>query len=240
MKIGFLAVALSLMTTGPVFAAPINLISNGDFALSHPGTTLSGNPAIPDSWSGIQTQTSNARVLDGAMMFSTAHPTTNVNIYKDYIFQSFTAPTAGLYTLAFDYKLENAQRGKSSNGAMVYLDQFYASAPGVTPVVVPNLLFKQTYANELMDFRDNLAGLDKWHLSQTLTLDLTAGTHTLYLSSGSGDFINQYGARVWFDNVSISASAIPEPNPTALLAATLFSLALAGRSRHQAQRHRTR
>lgn len=240
MKIGFLAAALSLITVGPASAAALNLISNGDFALSHPGTTLSGNPAIPDSWNGIQTQTTNARVLDGAMMFSTAHPTTNVNLYKDYIFQSFTAPTAGLYTLAFDYKLENAQRGKSINGAMVYLDQFYASAPGVTPVVVPNLLFKQTYADELMDFRDNFAGLDQWHLSQTLTLDLTAGTHTLYLSSGSGDFINQYGARVWFDNVSISASAIPEPNSKALLAAALFSLTLASRSRHQAKHGRTR
>jgi hypothetical protein len=189
----------------PAMAVPVNLITNGDFSLTHPGTTVSGNKAIPDSWNNIQTQTVNATVLNGAMMFSTAHPTTNVNLYKDYIWQSFTVTTAGLYDLVFDYKLVEAQRGWAGNGAKVYLDQFYASAPGVTPVVVPNLVFAQTYGDELMDFRLNAAGLNQWHLGETVALNLTAGNHTLYLSSGTGDFINQYGASVWFDNVSITA-----------------------------------
>lgn len=215
------ALAAALLATQPA-AAATNLLLNGDFSLSHHGTTLSGNPAIPDSWTGIQTQTVNARVLDGAMMFSTAHPTTNVNLYRDYIYQSFTVSETGLYSLTFDYKLENAQSGWAGNGAKVYLDQFYASAPGVTPVVLPNLVFHQTYGEELLAFMGNPGGLDKWHVSQTLTFELAAGVHTLYLSSGAGDFINQYGARVWFDNVSVSA-AVPEARPAMLL---MFGLAL--------------
>lgn len=208
-----------------------NLIVNGDFALSHPGTTVSGNPAIPDSWNGIQTQTENARVLDGAMMFSTAHPTTNVIPYKFYIYQSFQAAAAGLYTLSFDYKLERAQNGWAQNGAKVYLDQFYASAPGVLPVVMPNLIFKQTYGDELQQFAGNSAGLNQWHVGQTVSLNLSAGLHTLYLSSGTGDLINQYGARVWFDNVSIT-SAVPEHGATALSLAGLLFLAATVRRQH--------
>lgn len=208
----------------------INLITNGDFALSHRGTTLSGNPAIPDAWFGIQTQTANARVLDGAMMFSTAHPSTNVNLYKDYIYQSFVAPSDGLYTLSFDYKLQSAQNGWAQNGAKLFLDQFYASAPGAQPVLVPNLIFKQTYGDELMQFRGNAAGLNQWHQGQTLSLDLKAGTHTLYLSSGTGDFINQYGASVWFDNVTLMA-AVPEPNRAMLTLGGLLLLLAAFRLR---------
>lgn len=74
---------------------PINLITNGDFALSHRGTTLSGNPAIPDAWFGIQTQTANARVLDGAMMFSTAHPSTNVNLTRTTSIRALWRPATG-------------------------------------------------------------------------------------------------------------------------------------------------
>lgn len=223
-----LATAAASTALGTASAASANLIANGDFALSHPGTTLSGNPAIPDSWNGIQTQTTNARVLDGAMMFSTAHPTTNVNLYKDYIYQSFVVPAAGVYTLSFDYKLERAQNGWAQNGAKVYLDQFYASAPGTLPVVVPNLVFKQTYGDELLQFMGNAAGLDQWHQGQSLDLSLSAGTHTLYLSSGTGDFINQYGARVWFDNVSVAA-AVPENGTAALSLAGLLVLSFAVR-----------
>ena len=205
-----------------------NLIVNGDFALYHHGSTLSGNPAIPDNWTGIQNQTVNARVLDGAMMFSTAHPTTNVNLYKDYIYQSFSVTSAGMHTLSFDYRLENPAMGKSSNGAMVYLDQFYSSAPGVVPVITPNLIFSQSYGTELLQFAGQAAGLNQWHLGETLTLDLAAGTHTLYLSSGSGDFINQYGARVWFDNVTLTSiptvAAVPEPSSLAMLCAGLAAL----------------
>ena len=215
-----------LLPAGPATAAEgPNLILNGDFTLSHRGTTLSGNPAIPDHWNNIQTQTVNARVLDGAMMFSTAHPTTNVNLYKDYIWQSFSVPETGLYTLVFDYKLQNAQNGAAHNGAKVYVDQFYASAPGVTPVVTPNQVFAQTYASELLDFRLNPAGLNQWHLGQTVSLQLSAGQHTLYLSSGTGDFINQYGASVWFDNVALT-SAVPEPGTAALLALGLMAVCL--------------
>lgn len=206
-------------------AASTNLIVNGDFTLSHAGTTLSGNPAIPDSWSGIQTQTTNARVLDGAMLFSTAHPTTNISLYKDYIYQSFVVPATGVYTLIFDYKLEKAQNGWAQNGAKVYVDQFYASAPGAQPVVVPNMVFKQTYGDELLQFRGNAAGLDQWHLGQSLDLSLSAGSHTLYLSSGTGDFINQYGARVWFDNVSLT-TAVPENGTAALSIAGLLALSI--------------
>lgn len=219
-------------------AEPVNLISNGDFSLTHPGTTLSGNQAIPDNWNNIQTQTTNATVLNGAMVFSTAHPTTNIGLYKDYIWQTFTVTEAGAYNVIFDYMLENAQNGKATNGAKIYVDQYYASAPGVTPVVLPNLVFQQTYADELMDFMGNPGGLNQWHLNERLTLDLSAGTHTLYLSSGTGDFINQYGARVWFDNVSIgladsgSASGLaftgpndlPEPSLPGLLAVGAASL----------------
>lgn len=219
-----LVAAASFAALGTASAASGNLIVNGDFSLSHPGTTLSGNPAIPDSWNGIQTQTTNAQVLDGAMMFSTAHPTTNVNLYKNYIYQSFVVPTAGLYTLTFDYKLERAQNGWAGNGAKVYLDQFYASAPGVLPVVTPNMIFKQTYGDELQQFMGNPGGLDQWHRGETLSLDLSAGTHTLYLSSGTGDFINQYGARVWFDNVSV-ATAVPENGTATLTLAGLVLLA---------------
>jgi hypothetical protein len=224
MKLARLPLATALLALlDTAVAAPGNLIVNGDFALSHRGTTLSGNPAIPDSWNGIQTQTTNARVLDGAMMFSTAHPTTNVSLYKDYIFQSFVAPATGLYTLSFDYKLERAQNGRAQNGAKVYVDQFYASAPGAVPVVAPNLVFQQTYGDELLQFAGNAAALDQWHRQQTVSLTLGAGPHTLYLSSGAGDFINQYGARVWFDNVAL-ASAVPEKNPATLMLAGLLVL----------------
>lgn len=223
-----LGVAATALCCGAAAAEPPNLIVNGDFSLSHPGTTLSGNQAIPDSWNNIQTQTVNARVLNGAMMFSTAHPTTNVTLYKDYIWQSFSVGAAGTYTLRFDYKLQNAQNGASYNGAKVYMDQFYASAPGVAPVVVPNLVFVQTYADELFDFRLNQAELNKWHLAQTVSLELTAGQHTLYLSSGTGDFINQYGASVWFDNVSLVSAGVapvPEPGSAALLSLGLLASA---------------
>ena len=229
-----LIASASAAALGTATAASPNLIVNGDFALSHRGTTLSGNPAIPDGWNGIQTQTTNARVLDGAMMFSTAHPTTNVNLYKDYIYQSFVAPAAGVYTLSFDYRLESAQRGWAQNGAKVYVDRFYASAPGVLPVMVPNLVFAHTYGDELLQFMGNAAGLDQWHAQQTVSLTLAAGMHTLYLSSGSGDFINQYGARVWFDNVAIT-SAVPENGTAALALTGLLLLATAARLRARRQ-----
>lgn len=225
-----LITALVLLSS-QAFATPINLIQNGDFSQIH--TASQGgktNFGIPDFWSGITGQIDNATVLQGAMMFSTSGP--RDPIYdKFYIFQSFTAPTSGLYTLTFDYLLQGASTGSAYNGAKLFLDVLAASAPGITPVQVPNLIFGRTYSQEYADIVR--AGLkpNQWHLGQTVSLNLTAGTHTLFLSSGAMDMARSQ-ASVWYDNVSLVAqpvSQVPAP-ATALL--SLGALLLLRRRQH--------
>ena len=194
-------------------AANNNLLLNGNFSLV---TSASGmgnlNNGIPTSWSGIQGQTDNASVIDGAMLFSTMG-THNQNQHKYYVSQVFNASAAGEYLLTFDYQLRNSYTGYVSNGAKVVIDNWYSSAPGATPVFEANTVFSATYFNDH-------AGA--WHLGQTVVLNLTAGNHYLYLGtlgpSRSGD-----QAAVLYDNVYITAMAapIPEPETYALLLAGL-------------------
>ncbi|NML27533.1 hypothetical protein [Zoogloea dura] len=206
----------------PAAMASPNLISNGDFS-SYYSASQGGwtNYGIPTGWSGITGQIDNATVYQGAMLFATSGPR-NPTRDKFYIFQSFTVADAGSYQLTFDFRLNNVSTGTSFNGAKIYLDNMYGSAPGVTPVVVPNTVFSRTYADEYQAILRNGLAPNVWHLAQSVMLDLTAGQHVLYLSSGGMDMAAS-SATVSFDNVVLAQAGgtVPEPDSTVLLASGL-------------------
>ncbi len=199
-----------------------NLLTNGDFSSFH--TASQGgktNFGIPDNWVGITGQIDNATVHNGAMLFATGGPR-NVTTDRSYIYQSFVAPAAGSYVLTFDYQLRNVSSGTGYNGAKIYLDNMYASAPGVTPAFSPNTVFSRTYSDESLAIQHSGLTPNVWRLAQTVDLTLSAGTHTLYLSSGGMD-MSFSSAVVMFDNVSVRAliPAVPEPASAALMLAGL-------------------
>lgn len=215
-----------VLFSSQALATPINLIQNGDFSQIH--TASQGgktNVGIPDFWNGITGQIDNATVQQGAMMFSTSGP--RDPIYdKFYIYQSVNITSAGFYTLTFDYLLKGASTGSSYNGAKVFLDVIAASAPGITPVQVPNMIFGRTYSQEYTDILR--AGLtpNQWHLGQTVRLELTAGKHLLFLSSGAMDLARSQ-ASVWYDNVSLVAeptTQVPAPSAAWVLLPALLAL----------------
>lgn len=176
----FLLTFILMLSTQVTCATPINLIQNGDFSLTH--TASQGgktNFGIPDLWAGISGQTDNATVLNGVMTFATSGPR-NPLYDRWYISQTFTVQNAGQYNLMFDFLLVGANTGSPMNGAKVFLDHIAASAFGITPVVVPNMIFAQTYAQEYSDILRAGWKANSWHVGQQLLLDLTAGTHTLF------------------------------------------------------------
>lgn len=220
-KIGIF-IAFALISSSAT-AAVTNLITNGDFSQT---TSASGmgniNNGVPTAWTGIQGQTDNATVVNGVMLFSTmgTHSPTQ---HKYYISQTFTASEAGNYTLSFDYLLGNAYAGNIQNGAKVVIDQWYASAPNVTPAYQPNIVFSATYGSDHSN---------AWHLNQSVLLNLTAGNHTLYIGTLGPSNRNDQAA-VLYDNVSISrvVSSVPEPETYATLLAGLGILGAVSRRR---------
>jgi len=209
-KSAILGMSLVLLPTYS-FAAT-NLLANGDFSNVTTGSGMGNyNAGIPVSWSGIQGQTDNATVLNGAMLFSTmgAH---NQNQHKYYITQTFNAASAGDYELSFDYLLRDGWQGNPINGAKVVIDQWYSSATGAATVLTPNIVFSATYGSD----RSNA-----WHIGQKVNLNLSAGTHTLYLGTLGASNANDRAA-VLYDNVSISqVTPVPEPETYAMLLAGL-------------------
>lgn len=223
MKRTSLFVLLANCIAASAAMASPNLISNGDFSsyytASQGGWT---NFGIPTGWSGITGQIDNATVYQGAMRFATSGPR-NVTRDKFYIFQSFTVADAGSYQLTFDFLLNNVSSGTGYNGAKIYLDNMYGSAPGVTPVVSPNIVFSRTYSDEYQAILRNGLAPNTWHLAQSVLLDLTAGQHTLYLSSGGMDMASS-AASVSFDNVVLAQAGgtVPEPDLAILLTSGLL------------------
>lgn len=226
MKRKSLFVLLANCIAASAAMASPNLISNGDFssyyAASQGGWT---NYGIPTGWSGITGQIDNATVYQGAMLFATSGPR-NVTRDKFYIFQSFTVAEAGSYQLTFDFLLNNVSSGTGYNGAKIYLDNMYGSAPGVTPVLVPNTVFSRTYSDEYQAILRNGLTPNTWHFAQSVMLDLSAGQHTLYLSSGGMDMAAS-SASVSFDNIVLAQAGgtVPEPDTAVLL---MSGLLLAG------------
>lgn len=203
-----------------------NLIVNGDFSLVTTGSGMGNfNNGIPTSWGGgITGQIDNATVVNGAMLFSTAGAH-NPNQHKYYINQVFNASEDGIYTLSFDYRLQNGRNGYITNGAKVVIDQWYSSAPNAVPVFSPNVVFSATYGKDYSDL---------WHTGQTVALDLTAGNHTLYLGTFGPSRVGDQAA-VLYDNVSITklVSSVPEPETYAMFLAGLGLLGAAARRRQQ-------
>lgn len=165
--------------------AEANILTNGDFSQTYdpvgPATSL------PTGWTGLNGSTDNAGVYGGNLLFSTAglH---NATTHKYYVYQSFDAGSGGVFTLSFDYYLENARTGTLINGAKVAIDNWYVTAA--------EALFSKTYMSE--------SSPSAWHLNQTVTITLTPGVHTLYLGTIGASQQNDQ-ALVHYDNVSLEA-----------------------------------
>ncbi|MBL9182971.1 MAG: hypothetical protein JNN17_12590 [Verrucomicrobiaceae bacterium] len=165
--------------------AEANILTNGDFSQTYdpvgPATSL------PTGWTGLNGSTDNAGVYGGNLLFSTAglH---NATLHKYYVYQSFDAGSGGVFTLSFDYYLENASTGTLINGAKVAIDNWYVPAA--------EALFSKTYMSE--------GFTSAWHINQTVTVTLTPGVHVLYLGTIGASQQNDQ-ALVHYDNVSLEA-----------------------------------
>lgn len=194
----------TMLAAASQVAASGNLLINGDFALTNQ-PVLSSNP-LPTGWFNLSSNTDNAGVWDGELLFSTAglH---NATTHRYYIFQQFDAGTGGAFDLTFDFLLGNAYNGTATNGVKVAVDNWYVPASQAA--------FSKTYGSE--------GYATEWHRGQHLELQLSPGLHTLYLGTiGSSQQNDQ--ATVRYDNVSI-ASAVPEPASALLLMAGAAGLA---------------
>lgn len=208
----FTAIYSSLVSAG-------NLLINGDFSQTTSafsgGVTVAGNNHIPVGWSGLLGQTDNAGVYNGELLFSTTG-THNPNLHKYYVYQQFSVLSAGDYTLTFDYKLQNANSATAINGAKINLDNWYSNT---------NTVFKATYGDEVATSNANGVPYGNWHYGNSITFNLSAGLHTLYIGTVGISQTNTTGA-VIYDNLNLSsASAVPEPKFHSLL---LVGLGLIG------------
>ncbi len=185
-------------------AAAANLLTNGDFAQTYQ-PVLSSNP-LPTGWTNLSSNTDNAGVFNGELLFSTAG--NHVTTHRYFVYQQFDAGAGGTFDLTFDFLLGNAYNGNAINGVKVAVDNWY--------VPVAEAAFSKTYGSEGV--------ASAWHLGQQVELQLSPGLHTLYLGTIAASQQNDQ-ATVRFDNVSL-ALAVPEPASALLLMAAAAGLAL--------------
>lgn len=179
-------ITLLLFTLGGIHSKA-NILTNGDFSQTYDpvGYAIS----LPTGWTGMNGSTENGGVYNGDLRFSTGglH---NATTHKYYVYQSFDAGSGGVFTLTFDYYLENAYTGTLINGAKIAIDNWYVTAS--------QALFSKTYMSE--------GSPSTWHINQTVTLTLTPGLHSIYLGTIGASQQNDR-AIVHYDNVSLEPAS---------------------------------